>query len=63
VRRAVGKQANVLNNMIEHLNLKNIDSEKEYIKEELRELIGHTPMEVVIGSLLGIMIGLLYRFM
>jgi len=62
VRRAVGKQANVLNNMIGHLNLKNIDSEKEYIKEELKELIGHTPMEVVIGSLLGILIGLLFWY-
>ncbi|MFW6269653.1 MAG: divergent PAP2 family protein [Bacillota bacterium] len=63
VRRAVGKQANVLNDIITHLNLRNIDREKEFLKEELKELIGHTPFEVLAGTLLGISIGLLYWYL
>ena len=56
VRRAVGEQANVLNNMIKHLDLKrlNKDREKEIIIKDLKELVGHTPFEVWIGTMLGI---------
>jgi len=62
VRRAVGEQANVLNNIISHFdlrnNFKNIEKEKEFYKEELKELIGHTPVEVISGIILGILIAL-----
>ncbi len=62
VRRAVGEQANVLNNIISHFDLKNnlkdIEKEKEFYKEELKELIGHTPVEVISGIILGILIAL-----
>jgi len=51
VRRASGKQAEILNIMIreviEHKGLK---------EERLKELIGHTPVEVIVGGLLGIII-------
>ncbi|HHT68056.1 MAG TPA: divergent PAP2 family protein [Firmicutes bacterium] len=52
VRRAAGKQARVLNSMIEDLN------RKELHPERLRELLGHTPFEVVVGATLGILIAL-----
>lgn len=58
VRRAVGQQANVLNNLIKHLEGKNFASDKNLIKEDLKELIGHTPFEVFAGVLLGALIAL-----
>ena len=51
VRRAAGRQARVLNRIIDDL------FHQEGIKEErLRELIGHTPVEVIAGSLLGFLV-------
>lgn len=50
VRRAAGKQATVLNAIIEDLN------RKELHPERLRELLGHTPFEVLVGAALGILI-------
>jgi acid phosphatase family membrane protein YuiD len=48
VRRAAGMQARVLNRIIDDL------FHQEGIKEErLRELLGHTPVEVIAGGLLG----------
>ncbi|MGM0500882.1 MAG: divergent PAP2 family protein [Bacillota bacterium] len=58
VRRAVGQQANVLNNLIKHLESKSY-SDKQLIKDDLKELIGHTPFEVFAGVLLGAIIALL----
>ncbi|MDI9413944.1 MAG: divergent PAP2 family protein [Bacillota bacterium] len=52
VRRAAGKQATVLNSIIEDLN------RRELHPERLKELLGHTPVEVVIGALLGIAVAI-----
>lgn len=52
VRRAAGKQARVLNAIIEDLN------RRELHPERLRELLGHTPFEVLVGAALGILIAL-----
>ena len=49
VRRATGRQARILNNMMEDIYWKGRTSE-----ERLRELIGHTPIEVLAGAILGI---------
>ncbi|MFO7815803.1 MAG: divergent PAP2 family protein [Halanaerobiales bacterium] len=59
VRKAVGDQANVLNNLINHLNVKNNEIDPALLKEDLKELIGHTPIEVFAGVTLGISIALL----
>lgn len=59
VRRAVGQQANVLNNLVKHLESKNFANDRQLIKEDLKELIGHTPYEVIAGVLLGAIIALL----
>lgn len=51
VRQEAGKQAKVLNDMIElftHMG-KDIDIEKQ-----LKEFIGHTPLQVFCGAILGI---------
>ncbi len=54
VRRAVSIQARILNQMIdEAFQGHPIDEER------LRELIGHTPVQVLVGGLVGIVVGLL----
>lgn len=55
VRQETGKQAKVLNDMIElftHMG-KDLDIEKQ-----LKEFIGHTPLQVVCGAILGIVTAL-----
>ncbi len=56
VRRAAGKQARILNQMINSKDMPN--SVKQ---EKLIELLGHTPFEVFIGSLVGIVYALLLK--
>lgn len=51
VRRAAGKQAQILNKITEDIYWQGKINENR-----LRELIGHTPIEVVMGCLLGIFI-------
>ncbi len=51
VRRAVGKQAKIINTM-----LLNISEKKSVDNKALKELIGHTPFEVIGGALLGIVV-------
>ncbi len=51
VRRAVGKQAIILNTMLDDLY-----QHKPIEQERLKELVGHTPFEVFIGAILGIVI-------
>ncbi len=50
VRQATGKQAKVLNQILRELFAGHPVSE-----EELKELIGHTPTEVYVGALVGIL--------
>lgn len=49
VRRAASIQAHILNQILEELFKGHPISEKR-----LRELLGHTPLEVLIGALLGV---------
>ncbi len=52
VRRAAGKQAEVLNQIIEEYYRDSHISPKK-----LKELIGHSPIEVIVGGLLGAFFG------
>ncbi len=52
VRRAAGKQAEVLNQIIDELY-----QGSHITPERLKELIGHSPIEVVVGAALGAFIG------
>ena len=54
VRRAVSIQARILNQMIDEAF-----QGQPFAEKRLRELIGHTPVQVIVGGLLGILIGLL----
>lgn len=52
VRQAAGKMAGILNKMTEDIYLHHPDQ----VPERLRELLGHTPVEVLVGGVLGIFI-------
>jgi acid phosphatase family membrane protein YuiD len=52
VRRAAGKQAQILNQMIDEF----FQGEHQFTEERLKELLGHTPVQVIVGSILGIAI-------
>lgn len=52
VRRAAGEQAKVLNRMAKELS----DGDTRYLDKNLKELIGHTPLQVMMGALLGLAI-------
>lgn len=52
VRRETGKQARILNRMISDI----MDKKPVYFPKELKELVGHTPLEVLMGGLLGVAI-------
>ena len=55
VRRSTGKNAAVINRLIEQL----IRDGLSFDEEHLKELVGHTPIQVMAGALLGILIGTL----
>ncbi|MDJ0577476.1 MAG: divergent PAP2 family protein [Xenococcaceae cyanobacterium MO_234.B1] len=55
VRQAAGKQAKLLNQIVDELF-----QEKHNLNEErLKELLGHTPFQVLVGLFLGISISML----
>jgi acid phosphatase family membrane protein YuiD len=54
LRRAAGRQAAILNRLVEDLvHMRGMQEQR------LRELLGHTPVEVLVGALLGIVDGLI----
>lgn len=58
VRRAVGMQARILNKITGNL------AKREPVEpSDLRELIGHTPLQVFFGALLGIALGFLFPYL
>jgi uncharacterized protein len=56
VRQAAGKQARILNQMVDEL----FSDDHKFNEEKLKELLGHTPVQVIAGSVLGIAISLLF---
>ena len=56
VRRAAGKQAKLLNKIVETPGMKSIQ-----MQEKLVEVLGHTPTQVFVGATIGIIVGLVIR--
>jgi hypothetical protein len=54
VRRAAGEQAKILNYIMDNWG----HSKPEFVLKELKELLGHTPLEVIVGAALGIALGI-----
>ncbi len=55
VRQAAGKQARILNQIIDEL----FREHPTFNEDRLKELLGHTPVQVIVGSALGITISCL----
>ncbi len=55
VRQAAGKQARILNQILDEF----FQEHKEFNEERLKELLGHTPVQVFVGLALGIVISFL----
>ena len=54
VRRAAGKQAALLNKLVETPGLTGVQ-----VSEKLVEVLGHTPVQVIVGALIGVVVGLI----
>lgn len=55
VRRAAGKQAKLLNKIIETPGLSGVE-----VSEKLVEVLGHTPVQVIVGAFIGFLVGLIF---
>ena len=56
IRREAGKQAEVINQVTQELGRKN---KKFNFEETLKELLGHTPLQVTMGGVLGFIMALI----
>ncbi|UCB57707.1 MAG: divergent PAP2 family protein [Candidatus Omnitrophota bacterium] len=54
-RRSVGEQAEILNMILDDIYWK-----KKLKEESLREFLGHTPIEVFIGAIIGILVAIIF---
>lgn len=54
VRRAAGKQAALLNKIVDTPGLTTVQ-----VSEKLVEVLGHTPVQVFVGALIGIIVGII----
>ena len=56
VRRSAGKQAALLNKIVQDM----VEAGEWPTTDRLKEMLGHTPFQVIIGALLGVLIALLF---
>ncbi len=54
VRRAAGKQAKILNKIVDTPGLTGVE-----VSERLVEVLGHTPIQVLVGAIIGIVVGII----
>ena len=54
VRRAAGKQAKLLNKIVETPGLSGVE-----VSEKLVEVLGHTPVQVIVGAIIGLVVGII----
>ena len=60
VRRETGEQAKVLNKMLEQW-IEVTEKNNPFLQNmHLKEMVGHTPLQVMAGFALGILVGFLY---
>ena len=55
VRRAAGKRATLLNKIVETPGLSDLE-----VQERLVEVLGHTPTQVIVGAIIGIIVGAIF---
>lgn len=54
IRRAAGKQAKILNKIVETPGLTGVE-----VSEKLVEVLGHTPIQVLVGAMIGVVVGII----
>ena len=54
VRRAAGKQAKLLNKIVDTPGISGVQ-----VSEKLVEVLGHTPIQVFVGAIIGIIVGII----
>ncbi len=54
-RRSAGKQAEILNVILDDIYWK-----KKIKEERLKELLGHTPVEVLVGATIGVLVAIIF---
>ncbi len=55
IRRAAGKQAALLNKIVNTPGLSSVQ-----VQEKLVEVLGHTPIQVFVGALIGVIVGVIF---
>ena len=55
VRRAAGKQAKLLNKIVQTPGMTGVE-----VTEKLQEVLGHTPTQVFVGAFIGVVVGLIF---
>ena len=55
IRRAAGKQAHILNKIVNTPGLSGVE-----VTEKLQEVLGHTPKQVIVGAIIGVTVGLIF---
>ena len=55
VRRAAGKQAKLLNKIVQTPGLSGVE-----VTERLQEVLGHTPIQVFVGAFIGVIVGIIF---
>ena len=56
IRRAAGKQAHILNMIVNTPGLSGVE-----VTEKLQEVLGHTPTQVKVGAIIGVIVGLIFE--
>ena len=54
-RRSAGKQAEILNVILDDIYWR-----KKVKEDRLKELLGHTPVEVLVGTLIGVLVAIIF---
>ncbi len=55
IRRAAGKQATLLNKLLDTPGLSGVE-----VSERLVEVLGHTPVQVLVGAIIGMVVGFIF---
>ena len=55
IRRAAGKQAHILNKIVNTPGLSGVE-----VTEKLQEVLGHTPTQVIVGAIIGVIVGMIF---
>ncbi|MGL4254235.1 MAG: divergent PAP2 family protein [Fusobacteriaceae bacterium] len=59
IRRSAGKQAAIINRLMEKIHQSNFITGVQ--EEKLKELLGHTPFEVLVGAILGVAVSYIFK--